>query len=545
MSKYNTIVCKNSQGSWEARTHIPLPFKLEYRGKQFDAELSIVTFRRGSVELSTAASVHRIEDRGIRSHQLCEDFYSVLESDRTITRVTEKVVSGLHAKSVHETNVNAIIRKVADFYKVQWPAPFTPVIKPSDAPPVRNFVFGSEFQPLTYDEMVEGIKAGLTSEDGTSAFTTLRPFISTEQWPSVCGLSTNKLRELATRIKEMPVSYDQDHQEPEEPEDRIISLRYYLGDNEWLISEKDMEGGVEQAYGFSMIEGDTQNAEWGYINIPELLNVGAEFDIYFDPITFGETQMAKENNTYDSVFGYKADEYLGRAVQIREAIKSNEAPFDEKELVLYGVDDFPIYVDACVRDEESNLLFASFYGRDTAIKELMAKLAIESGELSLKSLTLRCLSGKRQGQTVSVYIRDSSSLQKITGRLPKGLFGEMTHLQVFHPSIQANKGAKVAWLLENANPSSITAEHMRKRVWQAVCEMAPIPMFEHWCEPVLESIWDDSVFEMGKKIERDDIGPRFSEPIGNMTAYRVVLRDDFPNRVSKLIRDGVIGLPLS
>ena len=49
-----------------------------------------------------------------------------------------------------------------------------------------------------------------------------------------------------------------------------------------------------------------------------------------------------------------------------------------------------VHVDACVRNEAGQLMFLSAFGRDTAIKELMARMELGTGDNhSLSELTLK------------------------------------------------------------------------------------------------------------------------------------------------------------
>lgn len=203
-----------------------------------------------------------------------------------------------------------------------------------------------------------------------------------------------------------------------------------------------------------------------------------------------------------------------------------------------------VFVDACVRNEASQLMFLSVFGRDTATKELMARIQIAKGSEGLGELRLKGY-GEHQGQSHTVFIADPKGLDKLTGRLPKGMFGELTHLWIFQPVVRApDKGAKQAWLIDHLERSVQTSQLMRERVWAAVCDMASVPLLPHWREPVLEAIWKDMVFEMGHYASdaSSSYSPRFSEPLGKVVAYRVALTDDFASRVSLLIREGKLTL---
>lgn len=95
--------------------------------------------------------------------------------------------------------------------------------------------------------------------------------------------------ETAERITNMPVTYEQDGKGDE----AIVHLHYFLGQTDWWITEKDMTGdGRQQAFGFACLNGWTDCAELGYISIEDLIEVGAELDLYWTPKTLGEVRKA-------------------------------------------------------------------------------------------------------------------------------------------------------------------------------------------------------------------------------------------------------------
>lgn len=86
------------------------------------------------------------------------------------------------------------------------------------------------------------------------------------------------VRDLKNLIKNMPATYGQDG-----VKDPTVYLHYFKNGSDWYITEKDMDGGVDQAFGYAILNGDTEMAEMGYISIRELASVGAELDLHFNP----------------------------------------------------------------------------------------------------------------------------------------------------------------------------------------------------------------------------------------------------------------------
>ena len=76
-------------------------------------------------------------------------------------------------------------------------------------------------------------------------------------------------------------------------DDAIVYLHYFFGGCDWYITEKDVDGGVQQAFGYAVLFGDKQNAELGYICITEITQFGAELDLYFTPCPLAEIKLIK------------------------------------------------------------------------------------------------------------------------------------------------------------------------------------------------------------------------------------------------------------
>jgi hypothetical protein len=87
----------------------------------------------------------------------------------------------------------------------------------------------------------------------------------------------NKFVELDHKIKQMPATGEQEGLGKQ----AVVHLHYFHGASDWYILEKDIEDGVSQAYGYALLNGDHENAEYGYVSITELVENGVELDLYF------------------------------------------------------------------------------------------------------------------------------------------------------------------------------------------------------------------------------------------------------------------------
>ena len=129
------------------------------------------------------------------------------------------------------------------------------------------------------------------------AIQAIRPFLSHSQFSvmvSACSgeegdFFRQKFIDLEKLIASTPVTYEQDGK----GDDSIVYLHYFFGGCDWYITEKDVDGGVQQAYGYAVLFGDKQNAELGYIYITEITQCGAELDLYFTPCPLAEIKLIK------------------------------------------------------------------------------------------------------------------------------------------------------------------------------------------------------------------------------------------------------------
>ena len=127
----------------------------------------------------------------------------------------------------------------------------------------------------------------------------LRLFVSRQQYQVMADLSRTgeeraffqeKLLELGNRVASMPKTWEQDGK----GDDAVVYLHYFRSGSDWYITEKDVDGGIEQAFGYTVLNGDTENAELGYISIAELVEHGVDFDLHFEPRPLREVKAEIE-----------------------------------------------------------------------------------------------------------------------------------------------------------------------------------------------------------------------------------------------------------
>jgi len=69
------------------------------------------------------------------------------------------------------------------------------------------------------------------------------------------------------RLAEIPKLYET---EDTPLADKLIHLHFFIGGCDWYIAEYD---GEDLFWGFACLNGDLQNAEWGYISYQELKEI--------------------------------------------------------------------------------------------------------------------------------------------------------------------------------------------------------------------------------------------------------------------------------
>ncbi|MBL4703202.1 MAG: hypothetical protein JKY54_01690 [Flavobacteriales bacterium] len=90
----------------------------------------------------------------------------------------------------------------------------------------------------------------------------------------------NQFDNIYEIISNTPKVYEQEEIESDK---KKFYIHYFNPNSDFYISEKDFENEQLQAYGFACLNGDKQNAEFGYISINEIIKLGFEIDLHFQP----------------------------------------------------------------------------------------------------------------------------------------------------------------------------------------------------------------------------------------------------------------------
>ena len=207
-----------------------------------------------------------------------------------------------------------------------------------------------------------------------------------------------------------------------------------------------------------------------------------------------------------------------------------------------------VFLDALVRNEAGQLMFASLYGRDTAIQQLLAAFSLPVTSGGVDRITLKPVEAPpRPGDGVAgvvplhpetpagedhrgiAFIGDASRLTKLAGKLPRrSLFGPVSHVFIYDPLvIDPDTANGRAWVLTFGN---VGQDH-RQSVWAMIQRISPVPLVDAWMEPVLAAL--------GEKIVTD-LNASTWPALGPIQASLIDLGEDFTQAISLLVKNRVL-----
>ncbi len=227
---------------------------------------------------------------------------------------------------------------------------------------------------------------------------------------------------------------------------------------------------------------------------------------------------------------------------------------------LWGIREFSdVFLDALVRNEAGQLMFASLYGRDTAIQQLLAAFSLSVTSGGVDRITLKPIEAPPRvaDGVVGVvplhpatpaaddlrsvaYIGDAARLTKLAGKLPKkSLFGPVSHVFIYdHLVINPDTANGRAWVLTQGDGT----EHLDS-VWAMIQRISPVPLIDPWMAPVLEALGGSIVQSLNHQagvtwptlgpIQASviDLGETFSLAISELVQRRVLTRPDAAGHV--------------
>ncbi|MBU9363490.1 hypothetical protein [Burkholderia multivorans] len=202
--------------------------------------------------------------------------------------------------------------------------------------------------------------------------------------------------------------------------------------------------------------------------------------------------------------------------------------------MLYPVKELQdIFVDACVRAPDGELVFLSVFGRDGAVQQLYASLHLGIQEGGIRQITL--LDPDTSQTLAAVPVGDPRRLDKYSGRLPKdNLFGNLVHTWIYDESLLTpSRATGSAWLLVDRETQAHDIDSLEARTWSLIEQLSPLPLLPHWRALILGMLGD----QLANSLDQTPYAP-----IGRIHASRIALPDSFSDAISGLVRNGALGL---
>lgn len=193
---------------------------------------------------------------------------------------------------------------------------------------------------------------------------------------------------------------------------------------------------------------------------------------------------------------------------------------------LYRVEGYAdLWVDSCLRNDEGELMFISFYGRDASAMQFVSAVELgQKAQAGITRFTLVNSAGKRH----LVDVGPAERLGKHSGRLPRqNLFGPLSQMWIYDKRMRSiDKANRIGW---------IVSDHVGDidiRVWELIKHLSPIALLDGWREPL--TAWCREKGAITK------LGDGRYESIGRVQALRVSLTDHFVRYVSAAVRERLL-----
>lgn len=192
-----------------------------------------------------------------------------------------------------------------------------------------------------------------------------------------------------------------------------------------------------------------------------------------------------------------------------------------------------IFVDACLRNEAGELMFLSFYGRDTSVQQLKARIQLGRHEQGITAFTLRDTESQLSSDNHYIQIGDPNRFELYSGRYSVGnLYNNLCHGFIYDPVlIKPSKSAQSGWVI--MEPGSDNNEQMLNNLWQVYKQLSSIPLLDEWKEVVMARVNDCFVTML-----KSSTFP----PIGRIDGAHLVLESRFETVITDMLRKGEIGI---
>ena len=163
-----------------------------------------------------------------------------------------------------------------------------------------------------------------------------------------------------------------------------------------------------------------------------------------------------------------------------------------------------VFVDSILTDEADNLVFGSFWGRDTAIREFQGRLSLGLSEGGMTSFNVQGDNYQNEFRKVFPRIGNIESLEQMTGRVHTDILGELVHCWLYQRDIIKPDMANHRALLISMDDESLN-------LWNLVKTICPVPLLDHWENQLIPELYNSGMIkslnginQTGKQIVIDE-----------------------------------------
>jgi len=164
---------------------------------------------------------------------------------------------------------------------------------------------------------------------------------------------------------------------------------------------------------------------------------------------------------------------------------------------------YGLFCDAILTDRERNLVFGSFWGSDTAIRDFQGRLTLGLQEGGMNAFNI-LETGSDKPVKMYVHVPNIDQIGQHTGRVRTDIYGDMVHLQLY-----ANDIIKPD--LANHRALLISKTRESHNLWNAIKLICPVPLLDHWQDYILYKMEAAEMIhhlhginQFGTKIEIDE-----------------------------------------
>ncbi len=203
---------------------------------------------------------------------------------------------------------------------------------------------------------------------------------------------------------------------------------------------------------------------------------------------------------------------------------------------MYQISD-DLFADSFL-SKNNYLMFASIYGRDTAIQQLLAE--IELGQMN--ALNFKPQTGAKLKYSSRVWLGESKRFAKTTTRLHNTPFGTIVQLWLYDAILtKPDLATRTAWLMIQQR-ENLPQQAIYNALWQHVQTLSNVYLLPHWQDTLLHiGLQSPAALHDCKawitQEGSDENGANISDGIA---AFKLELPENFEQMVANLVQAQVL-----